>query len=134
MTRPNLRIVQPEPAPRYNPSARGYHVAYHPGETNHCPGCGRVNWYVGRTSAECAWCATSVDLVARLREALIHCGRTAGAFLADEVSTGFLLDNVAAEVKGKITALLAENERIAGDLLAAQGARDKTLDRARYYD
>lgn len=41
---------------------RGYHVAYRPGET-HCPGCGRSQWYVGRQSAERAFCATAVPIV-----------------------------------------------------------------------
>lgn len=33
---------------------RGYNVVYRAGETNHCPGCGRSSWIVGRVSAECA--------------------------------------------------------------------------------
>lgn len=41
---------------------RGYHVAYREAEVNHCPGCGRTHWYIGRTSAECAFCATALPL------------------------------------------------------------------------
>jgi hypothetical protein len=48
----------------FNPNARGYHAVYHDGEINHCPGCGRTHWYVGRFSAECGFCATALPLVA----------------------------------------------------------------------
>ena len=46
----------------FNPNARGYHAVYHDGEVNHCPGCGRTHWYVGRVSAECGFCATALPL------------------------------------------------------------------------
>jgi hypothetical protein len=46
----------------FNPSARGYHAVYHDGETNHCPGCGRTHWLIGRMSAECAFCSTALPL------------------------------------------------------------------------
>jgi hypothetical protein len=46
----------------HDPSARGYQLLYRPGEANHCPGCGRTHWYVGRLSAECAFCSTAVAL------------------------------------------------------------------------
>lgn len=36
---------------------------YRLGETNHCPGCGRSQWLVGRISAECAFCSTALPLV-----------------------------------------------------------------------
>ncbi len=42
----------------------GYRVAYHPHETNHCPGCGNSQWIVGRMTAECAFCATALPLIA----------------------------------------------------------------------
>jgi hypothetical protein len=29
---------------------------------NHCPGCGRTHWYVGRLSAECGFCSTALPL------------------------------------------------------------------------
>ncbi|HEV2746497.1 MAG TPA: hypothetical protein VGW34_04270 [Allosphingosinicella sp.] len=47
----------------HDPAARGYHVVYRPWEVNHCPGCGRSQWLVGRLSAECAFCATALPLV-----------------------------------------------------------------------
>lgn len=46
----------------FNPSARGYHAVYHDGEVNHCPGCGRTHWLIGRLSAECAFCSTALPL------------------------------------------------------------------------
>lgn len=42
----------------------GYRIAYRPQETNHCPGCGQTHWMIGRTTAECANCATALPLVA----------------------------------------------------------------------
>lgn len=51
-------------APRaHDPAFRGYHVFYRRGEVNHCPGCGRTHWYIGRISAECAFCGTALPLV-----------------------------------------------------------------------
>lgn len=41
----------------------GYAISYHSGETNHCPGCGRQNWIVGRLMAECAFCGTALTLM-----------------------------------------------------------------------
>ena len=32
----------------FNPNVRGYHAVYHDGEVNHCPGCGRTHWLIGR--------------------------------------------------------------------------------------
>ena len=50
----------------FNPNARGYHAVYHAvdhdGEINHCPGCGRTHWIIGRMSAECAFCSTALPL------------------------------------------------------------------------
>lgn len=45
------------------PAMRGHVVLYRPGEPNHCPGCGGQNWLVGRSSAECARCATALPLI-----------------------------------------------------------------------
>ena len=41
---------------------RGHHIVYRANTTNQCPGCGRSQWYVGRISAECGYCATAVPL------------------------------------------------------------------------
>jgi hypothetical protein len=44
------------------PHERGYHAVYREHEVNHCPGCGRTHWLIGRVSAECAFCATALPL------------------------------------------------------------------------
>ena len=46
----------------FNPNARGYHAVYREHDVNHCPGCGRTHWIIGRMSAECAFCATALPL------------------------------------------------------------------------
>jgi hypothetical protein len=47
---------------KHDPAGRGYHVVYREHEVNHCPGCGRTQWLIGRMSAECAFCATALPL------------------------------------------------------------------------
>ena len=49
-------------APTPDPTVRGYYVAYREGQVNHCPGCGRSHWHIGRISAECGFCATALPL------------------------------------------------------------------------
>ncbi len=46
----------------HNPVNRGYCPVYREHQVNHCPGCGRTQWYVGRFSAECSFCATALPL------------------------------------------------------------------------
>ena len=46
----------------HDPARRGYGIVYRRDETNHCPGCGRTHWYVGRVSAECGFCSTALPL------------------------------------------------------------------------
>ncbi|WP_213981579.1 hypothetical protein [Sphingomonas sp. dw_22] len=41
----------------------GYRIAYRPQETNHCPGCGKSHWMIGRLTAECAFCGTALPLI-----------------------------------------------------------------------
>lgn len=41
---------------------RGHHIVYRANSSNHCPGCGRSQWYVGRVSAECGFCGTAIAL------------------------------------------------------------------------
>ena len=41
---------------------RGHHIVYRANSDNHCPGCGRSHWYIGRISAECGFCGTAVPL------------------------------------------------------------------------
>jgi hypothetical protein len=46
----------------WKPYERGYYAVYREHEINHCPGCGRTQWIVGRISAECAFCSTALPL------------------------------------------------------------------------
>ena len=41
---------------------RGHHIVYRADGANHCPACGRSQWYVGRISAECGFCGAAVPL------------------------------------------------------------------------
>lgn len=63
-----------------NPAFWGYRIMYHQGQQNHCPGCGRSNWLIGRTTAECAFCETSLPLAL----AMMPVWPTAGA--ADDIA------------------------------------------------
>jgi hypothetical protein len=47
---------------------RGHHIVYRANESNHCPGCGRSQWYIGRVSAECGFCGTAVPLAETYRQ------------------------------------------------------------------
>lgn len=40
----------------------GYLPTYADGEMNRCPGCLRSQWYIGRSTAECAFCGTALPL------------------------------------------------------------------------
>ena len=51
-----------KPRPPINPAARGYGAIYHEGQVNHCPGCGMTHWYIGLSTAECAFCFTALPL------------------------------------------------------------------------
>jgi hypothetical protein len=64
------------PRTAFNPNARGYHAVYHDGEVNHCPGCGRTHWIIGRLSAECAFCSTALPL----KEVMTHGPASAPVF------------------------------------------------------
>lgn len=55
-----------EERPMFQPSMRGYHAVYREHETNHCPGCGRTHWHIGRMTAECAFCSTALPLQSSL--------------------------------------------------------------------
>jgi hypothetical protein len=55
-------IVQNGESFPHNPALRGYRVVYREHQVNHCPGCGKTHWYVGRFSAECGFCSTALPL------------------------------------------------------------------------
>jgi hypothetical protein len=46
-----------------DPAHTGYRPTYRPLEANHCPGCGHSHWLIGRSTAECAYCATALPLM-----------------------------------------------------------------------
>ena len=57
--RPYLSLVaapRPKPSLADHLARRAYKPVYRPGQVNPCPGCGRSQWHVGRSSAECAFC------------------------------------------------------------------------------
>ena len=54
-----MPITSSEP---WKPYERGYHAVYREHEVNHCPGCGRTHWIIGRIRAECAFCTTALPL------------------------------------------------------------------------
>lgn len=47
---------------------RGHHIVYRTNASNHCPGCGRSHWYIGRISAECGFCGTAIPLAEARRD------------------------------------------------------------------
>ena len=47
---------------------RGHHIVYRANTDNHCPGCGRSHWYIGRVSAECGFCGTAIPLAEARRD------------------------------------------------------------------
>jgi hypothetical protein len=53
---------------QFDPAKRGYHAVYRENQVNHCPGCGRTHWYVGRSLAECGFCATALPLSESFRQ------------------------------------------------------------------
>lgn len=64
---------------------RGHHIVYRANSSNHCPGCGRSHWYIGRVSAECGFCGTAVPLAeARRDEAVAPVARPSIVSAADK--------------------------------------------------
>jgi hypothetical protein len=57
-----LNLLPAGAAPVRAASARGYRPVYRQHQVNHCPGCGRSHWLVGRLLAECGFCATALPL------------------------------------------------------------------------
>ena len=55
---------------------RGHHIVYRANSANHCPGCGRSHWYIGRVSAECGFCGTAVPLA---ETSVVEASRVGGA-------------------------------------------------------
>ena len=49
-----------QPSRRFDPAITGYRITYHRESENRCPACGKSHWFVGRISAQCAFCDTSL--------------------------------------------------------------------------
>jgi uncharacterized protein (DUF983 family) len=73
-------IINETGVQRGQASLRGYQFLYHRGVVNHCPGCGRTHWYVGRVSAECGFCETAVPLADAVTGAGTHSRNRRDAF------------------------------------------------------
>lgn len=64
MTAPDTTaIAAPHTDYRALLTERGDVQLYRPLETNRCPRCHRSHWLVGRSTAECAFCATALPLM-----------------------------------------------------------------------
>ena len=55
-------MIHPTQGRHFDPAARGYHAVYRENAANHCPGCGRSHWLIGRLLAECGFCGTALPL------------------------------------------------------------------------
>lgn len=56
----------------FDPTKRGYYAVYREDEVNHCPGCGRTHWHVGRSLAEWGFCETALPLMESYRRHDVH--------------------------------------------------------------
>jgi hypothetical protein len=63
-----MRLALANNRPGFDPAKRGYCAVYRENEVNHCPGCGRTHWHIGRATAECAFCATALPLALAMSE------------------------------------------------------------------
>lgn len=68
----------------YGVAPRGFRPLYYKDSVNHCPGCGKTHWHIGRVSAECAHCETAIplaDVASQPTRPLFHvtCSATAEA-------------------------------------------------------
>jgi hypothetical protein len=80
-----MRTMRGESFP-HNPGLRGYHVLYRENEINHCPGCGRTHWYIGRFSAECGFCGTALPLAEATAQGSGGFSRAHGALRVDQAA------------------------------------------------
>ena len=63
---------------------RGHHIVYRANSDNHCPGCGRSHWYIGRVSAECGFCGTAIPLAEARRDEAVSTGKRSISVSAGE--------------------------------------------------
>ncbi len=58
----SLKKALPQTLPIAFFIARTPRPLYHDNGANQCPSCGHSHWYVGRSSAECAFCGAALAL------------------------------------------------------------------------
>jgi hypothetical protein len=63
---------------------RGHHIVYRINADNHCPGCGRSHWYIGRISAECGFCGTAIPLAEAATHEMVSAGPRRSSVSAKE--------------------------------------------------
>lgn len=78
-------FYEPRGGGAFRPQDRGYHVVYRDRVVNHCPGCGRSQWLIGRSMAECAFCATALPLESGLTMGH-HAVRSPRPFVEDQLA------------------------------------------------
>ena len=59
-----LRFSRAAPATAFGTKARAFVPSYWMDRLNSCPACSRSNWWVGRMSAECGFCGTTLPIAA----------------------------------------------------------------------
>lgn len=64
ITQPSRRVGKSVAAhlARHPVYGTGFRPTYRVGEVCYCPGCGGSNWWVGRMSAQCAFCDTALPI------------------------------------------------------------------------
>ncbi len=97
-----LSIYELIDGPGVELAERGHHVVYRSAETNRCPGCGRANWYVGRTTAECGFCGTAVVLAEAQLSSAPAPSRTVTGTPWSERRTGRRVSASGAQLKAKV--------------------------------
>ena len=70
MSSTTIVSIKPDTSPRRNQGPLRIH--YQADRANDCPGCGKANWEVGRVSAECHFCGTTLELRGVTHLALVH--------------------------------------------------------------
>lgn len=58
----DIMIIENQIRDRPAIEGRGFSIVYREEQVNHCPGCGKTNWYIGRMMAECGFCTTALPL------------------------------------------------------------------------
>ena len=87
---------------------RGHHIVYRTNADNHCPGCGRSQWYIGRISAECGFCGTAVPLAEARHDEIGPSGGTATSRSRNAAGTSNQRRHTRIPAKGRKLQLLID--------------------------